>query len=99
VIRSFANPATEDIFNGVNPAVARRACPQVLWAAATRKLDLLDSAEQLADLRIPPGNRREALRKDRSGQDSLRVNERYRICFRWSDEGPESVEIVDYHSG
>ncbi len=99
VIRAFADRGTEDVFNGVNSAVARKACPQALWGIARRKLDQLDSAEELADLRVPPGNRLEALRGDRVGQYSIRINEQYRVCFRWSVEGPEQVEVVDYHSG
>jgi proteic killer suppression protein len=59
----------------------------------------MDSAEQLADLRVPPGNRLEGLRGDRAGQYSIRVNDQYRLCFRWSAQGPEDVEIVDYHAG
>jgi proteic killer suppression protein len=99
VIRSFADRGTEDVFDGVNSAAARKACPQALWPIARRKLDQIDSAEELADLRVPPGNRLEALRGDRPGQHSIRINDQYRICFRWSAEGPESVEVVDYHSG
>jgi proteic killer suppression protein len=99
MIRSFADGGTEDVFNGVNSAAARKSCPQSLWGIARRKLDQLDSAEQLADLRVPPGNRLEGLRGDRAGQYSIRVNDQYRLCFRWSAEGPEDVEIVDYHAG
>jgi len=99
VIRSFADRGAEDVFNGVNSAVARKACPQALWPIARRKLDQVDSAEQLADLRVPPGNRLEALRGDLAGLHSVRINEQYRACFRWSAEGPEAVEIVDYHAG
>ena len=99
MIRSFADRATEDVFDGVNSTAARKACPQSLWAIARRKLDQIDSAEELADLRVPPGNRLEALRGDRAGEYSIRINEQYRVCFRWSAEGPESVEVVDYHSG
>ena len=99
MIRGFADPGTEDVFEGVNAAEARKACPQSLWAIARRKLDQIDSAERLADLRVPPGNRLEPLRGDRAGQHGIRINEQYRICFRWSAEGPEDVEIVDYHSG
>jgi proteic killer suppression protein len=97
MIRSFNDAATEDIFNGKNTAAARRACPQTLWRVATRKLDQLDSVTSLEELAIPPGNRLEALVGDRNGQHSIRVNEQYRICFVWSDLGPEDVEIVDYH--
>ena len=58
---------------------------------------MLNAATQLQDLRFPPGNRLEALKGDRKGQHSVRINERYRVCFRWSENGPEDVEIVDYH--
>ena len=65
--------------------------------AATRKLALLDAAETLEFLRSPPGNRLEALERERRGQHSIRINDQWRICFRWTDAGPEDVEIVDYH--
>jgi toxin HigB-1 len=65
--------------------------------SAWRKLAMLDAAERLDDLRIPPGNRLEKLSGDRAGQYSIRINQQWRICFRWSDAGPEDVEIVDYH--
>jgi proteic killer suppression protein len=97
MIQSFKGSATEDIFNGINSKVARQICPRHLWRIAARKLDLLDSAEVLADLRIPPGNRLEALKGERQGQHSIRINEQYRICFVWTDSGPREVEIVDYH--
>ena len=61
------------------------------------KLQMLDAAKRLDDLRVPPGNRLEALKGDRAGQHSIRVNEQYRICFAWSNSGPEAVEIVNYH--
>ena len=64
---------------------------------AGRKLDQLDSAERLEDLRVPPGNRLEGLVGDRRGRYSIRINERYRICFGWTVDGPSDVEIVDYH--
>lgn len=97
MIRSFADKGTEDVFNGRNSQAARRSCPRELWAVADRKLEQLDSVERLEELRIPPGNRLEELVGDRRGQHSIRINERYRICFRWTDEGPSEVEIVDYH--
>jgi len=97
MIRSFADQATEDIFNGKNSRAGRRALPQQLVRVALRKLEQLDSVEQLEDLRIPPGNRLEALKGDRDGEHSIRINEQYRICFVWSDSGPEAVEVVDYH--
>lgn len=97
MIRSFASSGTEDIFDGRNTRDARRICPRNLWRVAGRKLDLLDSADLLDDLKVPPGNRLEALSGDRAGQFSIRINQQYRICFKWSAEGPDSVEIVDYH--
>jgi proteic killer suppression protein len=71
------------------------------WAAiarvAARKLDMLDAARALDDLRVPPGNRLEALRGNRAGQHSIRINDQFRLCFRWTDGSPEDVEIVDDH--
>ncbi len=96
-IRSFAGDGTEDVFNGVLSSRARRVSPRSLWTVAARKLDQLDSAGLLDDLRIPPGNRLEALSANRRGQYSIRINERYRICFHWTEDGPSDVEIVDYH--
>jgi len=97
VIRSFRSAGTEDVFNGRNTKAGRAACPESLWRIATRKLDLLDSVVFLRELRVPPGNRLEALAGDRSGQHSIRINDRYRICFVWTSTGPDYVEIVDYH--
>ena len=68
-----------------------------ILAVAERKLTQLHSAETLEFLRSPPGNRLEALKGDREGQHSIRINSQYRVCFRWTSEGPEDVEIVDYH--
>lgn len=97
MIQSFRNKGTEDIFNGINSKDARTTCPQTLWKIAARKLDQLDSAIQLNELRIPPNNKLEALKRDRKGQHSIRINDQYRICFIWSDAGPDNVEITDYH--
>jgi len=97
MIRSFKDAGTEDIFNGDNTRAARARCPQPLWRVAARKLDQLDSVASLEELRIPPGNRLEALTGDRQGQYSIRINDRYRICFVWTESGPDEVEIVDYH--
>ena len=66
-------------------------------AVARRKLRQLEIADRLDDLRVPPGNRLEALKGDRAGQHSIRVNDQFRVCFRWTDAGAEDVEIVDYH--
>ena len=97
VIHSFKDRGTEDIFYGKNTKFARRVCPQSLWKVAARKLDQLDSVEALNELKIPPGNRFEALKGDRQGQYSIRINEQYRICFVWVEAEPDEVEIVDYH--
>lgn len=97
MIRAFADPGTEDVFNGVDSRRARRSCPKALWSVASRKLDQLNATVSLVALRLPPGNRLEALRGDRRGQYSIRVNERYRICFIWTAEGPADVAIVNYH--
>ena len=97
VIRSFRGAGTEEVFNGRATKMARRACPRVLWRVAARKLDQLDSVITLEELRIPPGNRLEALAGNRRGQHAIRINDQYRICFVWSESGPDLVEIVDYH--
>jgi proteic killer suppression protein len=97
MIQSFKSAGTEDIFNGRRTQAARRTCPQSLWKIAIRKLDQLDSVTALPELQIPPGNRLEALKGDRQGQHSIRINDQYRICFRWTEPGPAEVEIVDYH--
>lgn len=97
MIRSFAGAGTEDIFNGRNTKDARKTCPRSLWKVGARKLEQLDSVTLLEELRIPPGNRLEALAGERRGQFSIRVNDRYRVCFEWTEEGPDAVEIVDYH--
>ncbi len=97
MIRSFRDAGTEDLFYGRDSKAARRRLPIALWVVASRKLDAIDQAGALGDLRVPPGNRLEALRGDRAGQHSIRINDQYRICFRWTTSGPEDVEIVDYH--
>jgi proteic killer suppression protein len=97
MIRSFKNNGTEDIFNGSNTKAARQVCPPTLWKIAARKLDQLDSITLLEELRIPPGNRLEALSGTRKGQYSIRINDQYRICFVWNEIEPDEVEIVDYH--
>jgi toxin HigB-1 len=97
MIRAFKDVATEDIFNGRDTKAARKRCPRQLWKIAARKLDQLDSVVELRELRIPPGNRLEALSGNRLGQFSIRINDRYQICFGWADDGPENVEIADYH--
>jgi proteic killer suppression protein len=97
MITSFADQGTEDVYNGVESPRARRTCPVEVWPVARRKLDQLNAALTLDDLRAPPANRLEPLRGDRRGQHSIRINAKYRICFVWSPAGPSDVEIVDYH--
>jgi toxin HigB-1 len=97
MIRSFHGQGTEDVFNGKNTKEARQVCPQNLWEVAYRKLDQLDNAAQLKDLAAPPGNCLELLQGRRRGQHGIRINDQYRICFVWTESGPEQVEIVDYH--
>lgn len=97
MIVSFKNSGTEDIFDGANSRAARRTCPQQLWRVTLRKLEQLDSATELNDLSVPPNNRLEALKRDRLGQHSIRINDQYRVCFIWTAAGPTNVEIVDYH--
>jgi toxin HigB-1 len=93
----FADRATSDLYNGIMSKRARSLLPADLVQRAIDKLTVLDAAASLEQLRIPPGNRLEPLRGDRAGQHSIRINERYRICFRWTSAGPAGVEIVDYH--
>lgn len=91
-IVSFKDRDAEELFR---TGQSRRW--QTIARVATRKLDMLDAAATLDDLRSPPGNRLEVLRGNRAGQHSVRVNDQWRICFVWTPIGPESVEIVDYH--
>ena len=97
MIVCFKDRGTEDIFNGLSSKAARKVCPQSLWRVAARKLELLDSAMNVEELGVPPGNRLEALAGERKGQYSIRINEQYRIGFAWTDSGPDQVENTDYH--
>jgi toxin HigB-1 len=93
MIVGFADAKTERFFRDGECAPEWRAIARVV----ARKLDLLDAAPTLTALRNPPGNRLEALRSDRAGQFSIRVNDRWRVCFVWTERGPDRVEVVDYH--
>ncbi|MEM9904979.1 MAG: type II toxin-antitoxin system RelE/ParE family toxin [Cyanobacteria bacterium P01_D01_bin.44] len=97
-IRSFRNKATEDINYGRNSKAALKLLPSELHRKAQIKLARLGAATSLQDLRELRGNRLEALQGDRKGQYSIRINDQYRICFRWEQEHAYEVEIVDYHS-
>ena len=92
MIQSFADKDTEKL-----AGMKRVARFHQFERIALRKLTQLDIAEDLNDLKIPPGNRLELLKGDRVGQYSIRINDQYRICFTWSDKGPMNVEICDYH--
>lgn len=97
MIRSFRNKGTEDRFNGEDTKAGCRACPQQLWKIARRKLDMVNNATRLTDLKAPPNNKLEALKGKRAGQHSIRINDQYRVCFRWTNEGAAEVEVTDYH--
>ena len=92
MIRSFRDRETRRFFEG-----QRVAAFQSFARHAVRRLVLLDSAETLGDLAALPSNRLEALRGDRAGQHSIRINVQWRVCFRWTEDGPHDVEVVDYH--
>jgi proteic killer suppression protein len=93
MIRSFRSFETERIWMGE----VSRKLPIDIQATALRKLRMLNNAGVLRDLAIPPNNRLEALKRDRKGQHSIRINDQWRICFRWTGGGPADVEIIDYH--
>ncbi|ALN75633.1 type II toxin-antitoxin system RelE/ParE family toxin [Aureimonas sp. AU20] len=93
MIRAYRGKHTEAVASGESP----KGFPGDLLRASQRKLAMLNAAAALEDLRAPPGNRLEALHGDREGQHSIRINDQWRICFHWTDAGPEDVEIVDYY--
>ena len=92
MIKSFRCKDSEALYSGESPKRFR-----AIEVVATRKLQMLEAAHELKDLRSPPGNRLEPLHRDRAGQHSIRINGQWRICFVWTDEGASEVEIVDYH--
>lgn len=96
MIVSFRDKGTEDIFNGVRSREARQCLPEMLHEKAGQVLDRLNAAVSLGSLKLP-GLRLKKLRGDRAGQRSIRINDQYRVCFRWTERGAEDVEIVDYH--
>jgi toxin HigB-1 len=93
VIQSFRDKRTGAVYQGLRP----KGFPSDLFVAAARKLRYLDAANRLENLRVPPGNRLEALAGRCAGQHSIRINDQWRICFRWQDGAAHDVEIVDYH--
>ncbi|MEW6543201.1 MAG: type II toxin-antitoxin system RelE/ParE family toxin [Nitrospirota bacterium] len=96
MIVGFADKASQDIFDGANSKEARKI-PKPLWAVIARKFDMLNTARDLLDLSAPPGNRLEALKGSKKGFHSVRVNDQYRIIFRWSAGNASDVQVVDYH--
>ena len=93
MIKNFRDKEAEMVFR----REFSRKLPAEVQRAALRKLWMLDAAQDLADLKVPPSNHLESLKRDREGQYSIRINRQWRICFRWTAAGPEDVEIVDYH--
>jgi len=83
VIQTFRGQGTENIFDGEDTSIVRRTCPHILWQVARRKLDQVNRVREVSELAVPRGNRLERLRGDRTGQHSIRINDQYRICFRW----------------
>src|ERR1041385_6277833 len=92
LIRSFKDKVTEAVFNGQCP----KGFPVQIFHVARRRLEAVDAAERLGALRMPPANWLEALKRNRQGQHLIRINDQWRICFRWTIDGPADVEIVDY---
>ena len=97
MIRSFAGQGTEDVFDGISSKAARSTCPAGLWTVARRKLEQINRVRDIAELAVPPGNRLERLKGNRFGQYSIRINDQYRVCFRWKEGYADEVEITDYH--
>ncbi|MCB9769115.1 MAG: type II toxin-antitoxin system RelE/ParE family toxin [Candidatus Omnitrophica bacterium] len=96
MIASFGDRATSDLYNAVSGSRVRRFPPSIL-ESALNKLDVLNAAQSLDDLRAPPGNRLEALKGDLKGFHSIRINAQWRVIFRWQDSGAHDVRITDYH--
>jgi proteic killer suppression protein len=97
MIVSFANQGTEDIYDGADTKAARQTLPKELWSVARRKLDLLHAAHSLHDLKAPPSNQLEKLKKEYAGKHSIRVNDQYRVIFEFGDGTAAGVMITDPH--
>ena len=97
MIQSFKDTGTEDIFDGLASKSARKSCPQSIWSVGRRKMDQINRVQDVSELKAPPGNYLECLKRDREGQFSIRINQRYRICFNWKGGHAYDVEITDYH--
>ena len=97
MIASFADQGTKDIYDGADTKASRKTLPKELWNVAKRKLDSLNAAQMLHDLKAPPNNKLEKLKGDLAGKHSIRVNEQWRIVFEFSNGTASNVVIVDYH--
>jgi proteic killer suppression protein len=97
MILDFGDQTTEDVFNGEDTKAARRV-PKAFWSVARRKLDMVNAAHELKDLRIPPGNRLERLKGNLSAYHCIRINDQFRVIFQWLGNNAKRVRIVDYHS-
>ena len=97
MILSFADEETRHIYNGLNSKKARQRISRVLWDKAQTKLDMINRAKTLEDLKVPPNNKLEKLARDLAGKHSIRINDQYRIIFKWEDLGVTGVKIIDYH--
>ena len=98
MLRSFRNVGTRDVFDGTASKAARATCPVSLFQQARRRLDQIDRAAAIDDLRVPRGNRLEKLSGDRAGQWSVRINDQYRVCFEWRDGHAWDVEITKHYA-
>jgi len=96
MIKSFRDQTTADIYHGRESKAARQI-PKIIWRVANRKLDMLNAAHKIMDLRVPPGNKLESLKGDLQGLHSIRVNDQFRIVFLWLEGNARDVQIVDYH--
>lgn len=96
MILSFGDQATEDLFHGAQTKAVRKI-PNNIWSVARRKLDMVNAAYVLSDLKIPPNNRLEALKGNLRGFHSIRINQQYRIIFKWIEGNAKEVQITDYH--
>lgn len=97
MILSFTDEETKHIYNGLNSKKARRRLSRVLWEKAQTKLDMVNRAKNLDDLKIPPNNKLEKLGRDLIGNHSIRINDQYRVIFKWDALGVTEVKITDYH--
>jgi proteic killer suppression protein len=96
MIINFVDQITEDIFNGFDTKQARRI-PSAVWKIAIRKLDMLNAAHEWKDLRIPPANQLETMKGKWTGSHSIRINDQFRVVFKWTDGNPRDIQIIDYH--